>query len=825
MQPGELGRAGRDFGRQDRDPFLYTLSPGFSHGASRGYFPLLVPGPVSKLAQTYGRHLGTWYIALATVLVLALAMILPGLGSPGLWEPSERTLADRAAPPLAIEKSAEKPAPKIETQDEDACTRTAPPDAKARTLSNRAVVLGRDISDSDTGRRLPFAIMGILTVLGAAGIAMRFAGARAGVLTAIVLLSMPLCILQSRMLTNEIGTACGATMLVYGLVALSRLGAGYGTVLAAIDAAIAIAALVLGYYLGFGGGGMLLGLVVPIAGFAAAGICAPVRREGRSVVGIALPFVAAGVAASLLGVLVYQLYDLQAVKPGMMPAPRTIFGNALVADNCWSSALGGLWRPDDDLRNIFDSTFEEIAYGTFPWGMLAPIAMGMLIMSGDRDRKGAGAVALAWTVAAYVATEVFQRKVGFAIFAAFPALAIAIGVWLDDLLARRKTSTPDGGETPAGFMLMGLLFLIAVVNFGKDMYSFPDRVTSLLIGGETLAYPKDSKLLFLPTKLWILIVGAFTGIGVGASLMLWRDGESPVRKTLRKIASACIVVAIAGSIVMAAFWAFVWQPVLSKHVSSKAMFETFEELRKPNEKLVIMGDLGHAPASYTDQKPQTVGSRAEIVKALAEATAANSRVFAIAPQGELCTLHREMGGNRYYVVEDRNVRNLLLSNKVDGTTDKNPLARAILHEPPKKMKGKPKAPVVWDRRLELIGFDIPARVDRGKKFSVTMYYKVTQAVGGKWKSLMHFDGPLRFNGDHWPIDDRCPTGTWQPGDYIVDTFTVSAGGKTFPAGKYDLWAGFFTGSAPNWKNMSVSEAPSDMRDTADRVKITSIILD
>ncbi|MGE3767341.1 MAG: hypothetical protein AB7L94_34125, partial [Kofleriaceae bacterium] len=108
---------------------------------------------------------------------------------------------------------------------------------------------------------------------------------------------------------------------------------------------------------------------------------------------------------------------------------------------------------------------------------------------------------------------------------------------------------------------------------------------------------------------------------------------------------------------------------------------------------------------------------------------------------------------------------------------------------------------------------------------VTMYYKVNAAVGGKWKSLMHFDGPLRFNGDHWPINDRCPTGTWQPGDYIVDTFTVSAGGKTFPTGKYDLWVGFFTGTAPNWKNMSVSEAPSDMRDTADRVKITSIILE
>lgn len=790
-----------------------------------GIFSPLVSTLVSKLVRGYAKYLGTWWGALATVFVLAAALILPGLGSPGLWEPQERQLADRAAPPFEVETSAAKPVKPEAEPEEDACTRTPPKDAKARALQTKAIAWGRDLSDSDGGRRLPFAIMGLLTVLGAAGIAMRFAGARAGVLTAIVLVAMPLCVLQSRMLTNEIGTACGATLLVYGFVALSRLGAGYGTALAAIDAAIAIAALVVGQYLGFGSGGMLLGLLVPIAAFAAAGICAPVRREGRSLVGIALPFFAAAIAATLLGVLVYQLYELQTPKPGMLPIPRTIFGQAIVADGCWSSALGGLWRPDDDLRYIFDSTFEEIAYGTFPWGILAPIAMGMLVVSSDRDRRGAGAITLAWAAIAWIATEAFQRKVGFAIYAAFPALAIAVGVWLDDLLARRAKVSDANETTPAGYILLGLLFLIAVVNFGKDMYSFPDRATSLLIGNDALPYPKSSKLLFLPTKIWILIVGALTGLGVGLSLILWRDGDSRARKTLRRLSNIAIAVAIAGSIIMAAFWSFVWQPVLANYVSSKAMFETFEELRKPDEKLVIMGDLGHAPASYTDQKPQTVGSRNDIVKALADATAANARVFAIAPQGELCTLHREMGGNRYYVVEDRNVRNLLLSNKVDGTTDKNPLATAILHEAPAKMKGKPKAPVIWDRKLELIGWDIPARVDRGKKFTVTMYYKVNQPVGGKWKSLMHFDGPLRFNGDHWPIDDRCPTGTWQPGDYIVDRFTVSAGGKTFPTGKYDLWVGFFTGTAPNWKNMTVSQAPSDMRDTADRVKITSIILE
>ena len=71
---------------------------------------------------------------------------------------------------------------------------------------------------------------------------------------------------------------------------------------------------------------------------------------------------------------------------------------------------------------------------------------------------------------------------------------------------------------------------------------------------------------------------------------------------------------------------------------------------------------------------------------------------------------------------------------------------------------------------------------------------------------------------------QCPS-TWQPGDYIVDTYIATAGGPAFPLGNYTLWTGFFTGSAPNWKNMTISEAPSDLRDTAERIKVTTIVLE
>jgi hypothetical protein len=281
--------------------------------------------------------------------------------------------------------------------------------------------------------------------------------------------------------------------------------------------------------------------------------------------------------------------------------------------------------------------------------------------------------------------------------------------------------------------------------------------------------------------------------------------------------------AIGATVGFAAFWTAIWQPRLALNLSSKAMFEAYESLARPGDELVVMGDLGQAPFAYTSKSPQLVPDRTQVIAALGRP----GRVFAIAPQSELCTLHREVAGKPYFVIDDRNTRSLLLSNRIDGATDKNPLRTAIVHEEPKDIRTRAKGRVVWDNRIQLLGWDIPRTTPRGAAFEVTLYYKILQPVGGAWKSLMHFDGGAgrAGNGDHDPIGGRCPTSTWQLGDYIIDRFTTRAGGGAYPAGPYDVWIGFFTGSNPNWRNMPISEAPGDIRDNADRVKITSIGLD
>jgi len=781
--------------------------------------------------------------------VLAAALLLPGLGEPGLWEPQERQLSDRIAPPLASAPAkppdkadkadkAARPVDKAPPGRSDDCLRAAPPDATARSLTGRAIKWGRDeIADSDAGRRGPLALLGLLTVLAAAGTAMRLAGPRAGVATAIVLVAMPLLTLQSRMLTSEIGTACGGTLIVYGLVTFGQLRrrSGADDVLAVAgvrswpsvvaDAVVAALALASGLGIGFYAGGALLGLVVPIGAIALAGsLGAPVVnaiRRREPVAPWIPPLVAALATAGLLAVLAYQLFEIKTPYPGMTPPPaRELLGRAIVPGGCYSWALGGIWRPDDDLRMIYDSMFEQIAYGTFPWGLLAPIAMTALLGASAPRHRQLGAVTLAWGAGAWVAGEVFQRKVGFTVYAGFPALAIAVGAWLDAMLAGRERGEPAALPSRK---LIALFALLGIVDFGKDIQSFAERLTSLLVEGDSISYPAQSRLLWLPTKAWVLIIGAVVAAGFATALLAWRDDASPRGRGYRRLAAGGAIAALVATLGLAAFWAAAWQPRLALHLSSKAIIETYQDLARPGDELVVMGDLGQAPLAYSGQPPRTVADRTQVLAALAHP----NRVFAIAPQTELCTLHREVGGKPYFVVDDRNVRNLLLSNRVDGTTDKNPLRTVIVHDEPKDIRFRPKGKVVWDGRIQLLGWDLPRTVARGARFEIALYYKILAPVGSNWKTLMHFDGSggRAGNGDHEPIGGRCPTSTWQLGDYIIDRFTTSVGGGASARGVHDVWLGFFTGAAPSWKNMPVSEAPGDMRDNVDRVKITTIGLE
>jgi hypothetical protein len=458
----------------------------------------------------------------------------------------------------------------------------------------------------------------------------------------------------------------------------------------------------------------------------------------------------------------------------------------------------------------FDSTLEQIGYGAFPFGALAPIAAVALLRDGDPRRRLAGALALAWAGAAWVAAEAFQRKVGPTLWAGFPALALAAGTWLDGQV---RGGSPSG-RTAGG--AVAALFAVAVIALGKDMYSFAGRVAALLVGGEGVAYPEGARAAGLPLRLWPLVLGALIA-GALAVALTARD-----RRRAAAAASAALAVATAAG----AMWAFAWQPVLARHLSPKALFETYHALRGPADRLLLLGDLAPAARDYggaAGAALERVATRADLVAALR----APARAFAIAPQSELCALHRELGGQPYFVLEERNLQHLLISNRLDGGVDRNPLAAVILLREPAPIAARPRARVVFDQRIELLGWSVPRAARRGDPVAITLYFKVLAPVGASWRVLAHFDGPAgrAGNGDHEPIGGRCSTAVWQPGDYIVDRFTAAPGSGAYPAGPIHVWVGFFTGSAPSFRNLPISEAPPELRDAHDRVRIAPLLLE
>jgi hypothetical protein len=110
---------------------------------------------------------------------------------------------------------------------------------------------------------------------------------------------------------------------------------------------------------------------------------------------------------------------------------------------------------------------------------------------------------------------------------------------------------------------------------------------------------------------------------------------------------------------------------------------------------------------------------------------------------------------------------------------------------------KPASPIVWDDRIELVGWDLPATARVGEPTTVALVFRVRAPIVHAWELFAHFDGAddRRQIGDHVPVSETCPTSTWKVGDVLVDRFST-----TLPVAEaFTLRIGFFRygeGDAP-----------------------------
>ena len=137
------------------------------------------------------------------------------------------------------------------------------------------------------------------------------------------------------------------------------------------------------------------------------------------------------------------------------------FWNELFGDNHWRRMVLG--RHGD--RGTFDYFIRELGYAVWPWVALAPGALAWAVMRRRRSAtptveetraQGIFWLGAIWFVSAYALVSMSMTKFHHYVLPAVPGLAICIGCFLDDLLAR------PARRTTAVLALLGLPLLALV---------------------------------------------------------------------------------------------------------------------------------------------------------------------------------------------------------------------------------------------------------------------------------------------------------------------------------------------------------------------------
>jgi len=759
-------------------------------------------------------------LSLAALAMLVLAsLVFVRLSAYGIWDPWELSVAD-AARKLGETKGDGQPAHLF----------------VLKLISGAFSAVGT----REWAGRLPIALSGILTLLFGFLWALRFANARAATLSVLVLGTTPLFLLHSRQMLGGTPTFLAATLVMLGASGACLTGArkGHGTTTRSVFLLIMLVGAGMGL---FSGGALLTSLPA-------------------------------------LGAVALTFLFLHGLGEDLEPSQRTVgllcvaLGlslTAIVAHAVWQHAAeASVWiggAPLDDAPPTFERVIEHVFHGFAPWSALLPVALGSLLTIDDvrSERSALKLSIMLWAILSYAAQTLFLSSYGSAPFPAPVALAVAVGLWLDDVSRTKRTYWP---ETLISLLLVGLLIrdfaLYPASPLGSlelSAVKLPDTFNpkkawiavlsafALGLGLFAIATPDRSRLeLKAPYrglrtawqkspshKLWLvvlalsavgmLVYGAVAALGVvRVSTIARRVGMglggfviiAPIAIAVgqlvyhlsRFLAPLRVAPMIVGAFAVGAYTSQWFLPQVSEQFSPRGVFDAYNKLGQPSEPLAQHRVEGRAAAYYARGEVKEIAARSELIDFLV----GDGRRWAAFPMEDLADIDvsfRKRTQRHLFIASEPSARvALAASTPVTGATNHNPLARFVMNTAPKvqyPVDGR------FEDRVELVGYNLilPGKdhVGAGQTFTVEWVWRVLKANLGTYKVFVHLDGPeQRLNGDHEPVDGRYPVRLWDLGDVIVDRQELSVP-ATYPSGVYTLYVGFYRGES----RLKVAQGPKD----------------
>jgi 4-amino-4-deoxy-L-arabinose transferase-like glycosyltransferase len=674
----------------------------------------------------------------AALTAVALALLLPGLGRAGLWEPWELRLAEEAAGLAGVRPSS----------------------GAAIVAASQALLpaLGiRLFGYSEVGARLPGLLVALGTLAAMAWAAAGLHGRRAAAIGAIALAGTPLFVLQARQLTSDMPLLLAGALTLGGLGRLGSARPGQPTVTAALAA-------VLGLVLGAASGGVLVGVVAPCLAFLAAWrlsgltFATPARR------GLAL---AIAVAAAALALAV-------ALFPYRSGQTSWLLGGTPV--------LGGSPR-------TFDAVLRVVGFGLFPWGALALFALlAPLVDLGDepptedRGRSFTALLPMFAGVFGLAAATLQLQLVGQARVAVLPAAVVALARVLADPPAR-----------PAN-RLLAFVVTIGTLLITRDLWLAPEELASVHLSSK-VTWPPG-----LSIRPLVAAVGGAFAAALLARLALppQIEGSGRLARLVAWAGRLSLPVLLVSGVALSAGLAHGMVPALSRHLSQKALLDAFRSMGGKTLALYRIPE-GSRGAFEARGGPQLtdVGSLPE----LAQRFRADSRLFALVPRVDLAALDDAFAeaSADYAVVDVSSSRFLLLAGRLPaGRRDLNPLDRHRFRprqaaHPPWEPPRLP-ASATYGNAVELLGADFPERVRRPGSFPLVLHFRTLRRPPAGYKIFVHVQQPgALVHGDHSPLEGLFPTERWRPGDLLRDQYRVQVPLMTTSAGLYTIFVGFWPG--------------------------------
>jgi hypothetical protein len=761
----------------------------------------------------------------AWALLFSVALCLPRLGGSGFWDPWELKIADQAR---EIERSGHLFDPTV-----------AGHYPASKPLTFFLAALGIKIFGA---RELGARLLGALSALGAL-MAVYWAGAglfrrRAGLLSTLVLGSMTMFVLEARQLTSDAPVMAALALSIGGLGRYAWPASGTRR---PADLLIGVAGMILG----FPGGGALVSVVLPAAsifGALAVGysLTASTDRPSDGSGDLAAPGVGPAIPA---GRKIGSTAWLLMIVFGLCAAGFLVTSMVGIVAGKYSSLLGGAARGGTPAHS-FEYLVRQLGFGLFPWSAVAVFALGRPLIRLDDEAASAGGPPRTNSRLAFGQLYLFfVAGLGFALsaysvlvlgdgrYVALPAIALAIGVFLDEAMEGNRAEP-----------VAGLLIATGTLVVARDFFITPEELVSAQLA-DKVRWPATISIGNLILGLALLIAGGiYAGLaarGRAVGKLPARDlaGARAWRRRLERLITRCgqygLQAAVGLAVAFSFFLAQYLVPVLSTHFSFKPVLESFARFAKAGEKIGRYRVEGKGSGFYGTGQPMIdLPNQAKVVEFLRDP----QRVFALVSADELAALDNAFKSAKvdYVVVDASSSRFLLISNRLSpGEPDLNPLKKDVWMAPTPPAAGtnvwqanehppwKWRVPlsVVFGDAIEIVGADFPTTVRRPGKIPLDLYFRVSARPPAGYKIFVHFDGPAapRVIGDHDPLNHTFGTAFWLPGEYLRDHYDVDVPLMTTPAGTYTVLMGFWPGG--EGKRIKVTQGNHD---GADRVRLGTI---